>query len=58
VRAPFIGVLIPTRRGFDILANRSINWFRITTDKEELEKGITRFKQTGLAGMNSYSGRV
>jgi hypothetical protein len=27
-------------------------------DKEESEKGITWFKRTQLAGMNSYSGRV
>jgi hypothetical protein len=50
--------LVPTRRGFDILTNLSPNRVRITADKEESEKGITRFKQIGLAGINSYSGRV
>jgi hypothetical protein len=58
VRAPFIGVLIPTRRGFNILTNLSLNRFRITADKEESKKRITRFKRIGLEGMNSYSGWV
>jgi hypothetical protein len=40
-------------RGFNILTNLSLNWFWITVDKEESEKGIT-----WLAGMNSYSGQV
>jgi hypothetical protein len=29
----FIGVLIPTRRGFDILTNLSLNRVQITADK-------------------------
>jgi hypothetical protein len=58
VRAPFIGVLIPTHRGFNILTNLSLNRFRIAADKEESKKGITQFKRIGLEGMNSYSGWV
>jgi hypothetical protein len=36
----FIGVLIPTRRGLDILTNLSPSRLQITVDKRESQKGI------------------
>jgi hypothetical protein len=35
----FIGVLVPTRRGFGILTNQSPTRFRIIADKENLRRG-------------------
>jgi hypothetical protein len=35
----FIGVLIPTHRGLDILTNLSPNWLRITADKMDSQRG-------------------
>jgi hypothetical protein len=34
-----IGVLLPTRRGFNILTNVSPTQFRITVNKEKSERG-------------------
>jgi hypothetical protein len=35
----FIGVLVPTRKGFSILTNLSPSRFRVAADKEKLERG-------------------
>jgi hypothetical protein len=35
----FIGVLVPTRRGFGILTNLFPTLFRIIVDKENLRRG-------------------
>jgi hypothetical protein len=35
----FIGVLVPTRRGFGILTNLSPTQFQIIADKENLRRG-------------------
>jgi hypothetical protein len=35
----YIGLLVPTRRGFSILTNLSPTWFRIAVDKANLRRG-------------------
>jgi hypothetical protein len=57
-RPVYIGVLIPTRRGFRVLPILSPSRLQIAADTENSGRGYIRFKRIALTGMNSDSGQV